>query len=239
MIERHLQKLRARHDISDEEEAVVRASVSEIRRYRPDETIAPSHTPLGVSNILVSGLACRAKDLADGRRQITELQTPGDYMDLHSFTLKQLDHEVIALTACDVAIIPHPRLLEITERHPHLTRIYWFGTNLDAAIHREWVLSLGRRSALESLAHLFCELYVRLDLVGLVLDSRYPLDITQAQLAECLGMTPVHVNRTLQQLRSEGLVEFRDGWVAVHNFARLSETAQFDPAYLYLKPRRR
>jgi CRP-like cAMP-binding protein len=237
VIERHLMKLRARDHINAEEEAVIRASVTATRRYRADETIVAAHERVRVCTILLSGVACRARDFDDGRRQITELHVAGDYMDLHSFTLKTLDHEVLALSDCTVALVPHEAVQRITEEWPHLARVYWFSTNVDAAIHREWAVSLGRRNALESMAHLFCELHARLGLVDLVASDGYDLPLTQADLAECLGMTSVHANRTLKDLRRDGLADFRDGRVTIPNVPRLRAAAQFDPAYLYLERR--
>lgn len=239
MIERHLMKLRARDDISPEEEAAIRGTIVDVREVRADTRLVRAHEPLEVSNILLDGIACRYKDLRDGSRQISELHVAGDYMDLHSFTLKYLDHEVLALTDCRYAVIPHERLREITEAFPHLTRVYWFATNLDAAVHREWQLSLGRRSALARLAHLFCELEVRLGLVGLAAGGRYGLPLTQTDLAECLGLTSVHVNRTLKDLREGGLVEFQNREVRILDSAGLRATAEFDPSYLYLDKRPR
>jgi CRP-like cAMP-binding protein len=239
MIERHLMKLRARDEVDAEEEEAIRGTVAEVREYRSREVIVRSHRALETSNILLSGVACRQKDLSDGRRQITELHVDGDYTDLHSFTLKSLDHEVMALTDCTLAVIPHERLQEITRRFPHLTRVYWFATNLDAAIHREWALSLGRRNAAERMAHLFCELHVRLGLVGLVDGESYALALTQNDLAECLGLTSVHVNRTLMQLREDGMLEFRGGRVTIRDLPRLQALAEFDESYLYLERRPR
>ena len=140
----------------------------------------------------------------------------------------------MALTDCRVALAPHSALTEITEKMPHLTRLYWFSTNLDAAIHREWVLSLGRRSALSRTAHLFCELQARLELVDMADKSGYALPLNQTDLAECLGLTPVHVNRSLRRLREDGLVTFRGGRVDLHDLDGLKKVAEFDPAYLYL-----
>ena len=239
MIEKHLMKLRARDSISAEEEEVIRASVSETITVRARGIVARAHQPMAVSTILLSGLSCRRKDMADGRSQITEIHAPGDYTDLHSFTLKYLDHDVVAITQCKFAVVPHERLKSITERFPHLTRVLWFGTNLDAAIHREWELSLGRRDAGGRMAHLFCELYVRLNLVGLADGFTYDLPVTQETLADALGLTPVHVNRTLQQLRSEGNVQFERGRVTISDWEALQRSADFDPAYLYLDRRSR
>jgi CRP-like cAMP-binding protein len=235
VIEKHLLKLRARGDVSDEEEAVLRGLVSEIRSVPAKTTIIHAGDVLAVSTLLLEGLMCRYKDLSNGQRQITEMHVAGDFVDLHSFTLKRLDHNIMALTACRIAIVPHERLTRLTEEHPHLTRMYWFSTNLDAAIHREWELSLGRRSALSRTAQFFCELHVRLGLVGLADRTGYPLGITQIDLAECLGMTSIHINRTLKELREQDVVEFRRGRVAIGDLDALRRIAEFDPAFLYLE----
>jgi CRP-like cAMP-binding protein len=239
MIEKHLMKLRARDDISAEEEQAIRDAVGEVKDYPADKTFIRAGEVLNHSTLLLDGLACRYKDLRDGQRQITELHVAGDFADLHSFTLKRLDHQLMTLTPCRVALVPHERLKAITRDHPHLTRVFWFSTNLDAAIHREWELSLGRRSAISRVANLFCELQVRLGLVGLVEETDYDLDLTQADLAECLGLTSVHINRTLKELRERGLVEFRAGRVTIGDFEGLARIAEFDPAYLYLERRAR
>lgn len=239
MIDRHLMKLRARDDINAEEERALRAAAGELVRYPADTTIIPAGKVLHASTLLIEGMLGRYKDLRSGERQITELHVPGDFADLHSFTLKFLDHSIMTLTPCTVVQVPHEKLRAITEAHPHLARVLWFMTNLDAAIHREWVVSLGRRSALKRAAHLFCELQVRLAIVGLASERDYALPITQAVLAECLGLTPVHVNRVLRELRERGLVEFRGGRVTISDLASLRDLAEFDPAYLYLGKRPR
>jgi len=232
-------KLRARDEVSAEEEAAIRAAVGEIREHGADQTIVRAGEVVRHSTLLLEGLMCRYKDLRSGERQITELQVAGDFLDLHAFTLKRLDHSVMTLTPCRVAIVPHERLTEITERFPHLTRVYWFTTNLDAAIHREWVLSLGRRTAIARVAHLFCEMLARLSLVGLADGDSYELKLTQTDLAECLGLTAVHINRTLKDLREQGLVEFRGSRVQIFDLAGLQRVAEFNSAYLYLEHRPR
>lgn len=235
MIDYHLRRLRARDRVSAEEEEAIRSLVSEVREYPADYLAIPADKPLEFSTLLLSGLMCRYKDLPSGVRQVTELHVPGDFADLHSFTLKRLDHHVGTLTRCQVGLVPHDRLLRMTEEMPHLTRLYWFSTNLDAAIHREWEVSLGRRSALERMAHLFCEMEIRLEVVGLSNGGRFDLQLTQEELAECLGITSVHVNRTLQQLREDEVVEFRSGQVTIHDREQLHRIAAFDPSYLYLE----
>lgn len=239
MIEAHLRKLRARDDVSADEEAAIRAAIGEVREVPADTTLIRAGDLLGHSVMLLDGFLCRFKDLRDGSRQISELHVAGDFADLHGFTLKRLDHSVMALTRCRVALVPHERIRAITEAHPHLARLWWFTTNMDAAIHREWVLSLGRRSALARVAHLFCELRVRLAVVGFADERGYALPLTQTDLAECLGLTAVHVNRVLRELREAGLVEFRGRRVTIHDLRGLERAAEFDPGYLYLEPQPR
>lgn len=230
----HLQKLRARFELSEAEERCIRGLVDQTASYRANQTAIRTGQPLTHSTVLLEGIMARHKDLKSGVRQITELQVPGDFTDLHGFTLKRLDHDVVAMTDCRVALIPHERLKQLTEEQPRLTRIYWFGTNLDAAIHREWELSLGRRQGVARMAHLFCEINVRLALVGLSEGNSYDFPLSQAELGECLGQTAVHVNRTLQQLRDTGAVEFKNGRVEIFDFDGLAALAGFDPYYLYL-----
>src|SRR4029079_5167189 len=188
-IESHLLKCRARDAISREEEAFVRAGVKDTLTVAANRIAVPEGKPIGFSTILVSGIAARRKDMRDGRRQYTELHVPGDFTDLHSFTLKHLDHDIVALSNCTFAVVPHEHLKAMTERFPHLTRVYWFGPNLDACIHREWELSLGSRSAIASMAHLFCELNVRLEIVELARDGVYDFPISQQELGEMIGIT--------------------------------------------------
>jgi CRP-like cAMP-binding protein len=228
-------KLRARDEISAEEEQAICGCIADIRDYPADTVIVRAGEPLDVSLLLLDGLLARAHQLREGERQITELHVAGDFADLHSFTLKRLDHDVVTMTRCKIAIVPHDRLKAMTEAHPHLARVYWFGTNLDAAIHRSWEVSLGRRRASPRMAHLFCELHIRLGLVGLATDEGFNLPLTQDELADCMGLTAVHVNRTLKELRERELVEFRSGKVIITDLAGLRELAEFDPSYLYLE----
>lgn len=237
MIENHLRKLRARTNLSSAEEQAVRGLVGKIKTFPAGAVAIREGQQLDQSTLLLDGFMCRYKDLRSGLRQIIEIHVAGDFADLHSFTLKHLDHNVGALTRCTVAMVPHALLKELTEQQPHLMRVYWFMTNLDAAIHREWAVSLGRRTALSRMAHFFCEMRVRLGLVGLVDEQSYLLPLTQAQLGECLGLTGVHVNRTLKQLRNIGPVEFRNGRVTISDWDALKGIAEFDERYLYLDRR--
>jgi CRP-like cAMP-binding protein len=187
--------------------------------------------------MLLDGIACRYKDLRSGKRQISEIHVAGDFVDLHSYTLKRLDHNIMSLTRCEVTMVPHERIQEIVEAFPNLAWVYWFATTLDAAIHREWELSLGQRSGVARLAHFFCELHTRLEVVGLAQGPSFPLAISQSELGECIGLTVVHTNRCLKELRERGLVTFQQGVVAISDAEGLKQLGEFDPAYLYLGSR--
>ena len=234
MIEAHLKKLRQRVDISSEEEREIRAVVAETRRVPADQIVVRAGDQLDVSLMLLEGWLVRHKDMRGGERQITEVHVAGDFADLHAFTLKKLDHDVFSLTECELGVVPHERLSSLFERHPRLGTVYWFMTNVDAAIHREQILSMGRRSAIGRMAHLFCELYIRLETVGRASEHRFDFPLTQRELSECLGLTVVHANRTLQELRRRELVEVENRQVRIIDPRGLESMAEFDPLYLYL-----
>jgi CRP-like cAMP-binding protein len=236
MIDRHIARIRVRHRLDAVEEQAIRSVIGSARDVPARQTFIEAGTRLDHSILILDGLAARYKDLRDGQRQITALHVPGDFADLHSFTLKRLDHSLIALTDCRTAAVPHARIAELVEQFPRIGRLYWFSTNLDASMHREWVLSMGIRDALARIAHLFCELQVRFQLVGLGDADGYMLDLSQAELGECCGLTSVHVNRSLRRLREMGVLTFRAGRVAITDAAALQRIAEFDPDYLYLHP---
>lgn len=239
VLQRLLMKLRARDVLTGGEEELVRDSIATVETAPQDKLIVKAGVTLSQSILLVEGLVCRYKDLADGQRQIMEIHVPGDFIDLHGFLLKRLEHHLGSLTPVRLATVPHEKLRAITERHPHLARMLWFSTLLDAAIHRERILSVGRRSAISRIAHLICELYLRLEVIGLAEDGRYRLPLTQTDLADASGLTAVHVNRMLKQLRDQNLLTFRHGDVVIHEWDRLQRLAEFDDGYLYLERRPR
>ncbi len=235
MLERLFLKLKQRDDLAEFEQQALDSAVSEVRDVSEGDTLVHAGDLLHVSMVLLDGIVGRLRDLSDGRRQIIELHVPGDFFDLHGFVLKRLEHSIDALTPARIAIVPHDRLKVITERWPHLARLLWTSTLLDAAIHREKILSIGRRSAISRLAHLLCELQVRLQVVGLTQGHSYALPLTQAQIADASGLTQVHVNRTLKDLRDRGLVTVRGGMVAIANWNAMVDVAEFTDDYLYLE----
>lgn len=224
------------HDmLSSEEKRVLESMISRMREFRADEDIVSQGSRLTESNLLLEGFAARYKILMNGRRQITALHVIGDFVDLHSHLLKKLDHGVIALTPCHVAVVSHDNIRRITESHPHLTRLLWLSTLIDGATHREWLVAMGRRSALGHFAHLICELFLRLQAVQRTDGHSFQLPVTQAELGDTLGISTVHVNRVVQELRTERLITWQGDVVTILDWDRLIQVADFDPTYLYLE----
>lgn len=204
------------------------------RAYEPGEEIIPQFSQPGSSTLVVSGLAARIVQLKGGDQQVTALHLPGDFVDLHSFLLRRLDHSVVALTPCSVTSVPHGDLARTTEAHPRLTRGLWFLTLVDAAIHRQWLTVVGRRPAVGRAAHMMCELYLRFQDVGLAGDNRFELSLTQGTIGDALCITTVHANRTIQSLRRAGLLQWSQGLVQILDWEGLSRVGEFDPTYLQL-----
>jgi CRP-like cAMP-binding protein len=233
-IDLFINKLRARHELSRDEEAALRSMRWSERGYERNQVMVRSGEELKHSMLLLNGFAVRSKLAADGSRQIVETNIAGDFVDLHGFILRRLEHEISAASPCAMALAPHDELRRVTEAFPRLTRVLWFQTLVDASIHREWMLALGKKRSRARIAQFFCEMNARLKIVGLTSDGGYKLPFNQLELADITGMTPVHLNRSLKELREAGLVTFRHGRVELHDLKGLTRDAQFDPAYLHI-----
>ncbi|TXN67603.1 helix-turn-helix domain-containing protein [Methylobacterium sp. WL6] len=224
--------------------ALSEADEALLERISAPSRIVPSQTdlaregdaPQGVFLIL-EGIACRHKVRATGTRQITAYLVPGDLCDLDVALLDAMDHSITTLSACRVVLIPPRTVVEVMESHPRIARALRMTTLVDEATLREWLVNVGCRSALERLAHLFCELRIRLQVVGLAEDDSYDLPLTQLDLADTTGLSNVHLNRTLQELRRSGLIEFRGKRVRILDLPRLRALAEFKPNYLHLGER--
>lgn len=234
MIELLIRKLVQRDRLDPDEKEYLAQSFARVESFDARELLVRQGEPLKYSILLLEGFVCRRRDLADGSRMILEIHVPGDFLDLQGFVLKHLEHDVAALTPVRIALVPHTRLVELTERWPHLTRMLWFTTLVDAAIYRERIATIGRRPAIARVAHLFCELHARLDVAQLVDRNSYAFPVVQADIADATGLTPIHVNRMLKKLRDDGVMTFRDGHVQIHDLHRLADIADFDPAFLFL-----
>ncbi|TGQ32509.1 MULTISPECIES: Crp/Fnr family transcriptional regulator [unclassified Mesorhizobium] len=221
------------HDfVSDAEKALLAGAMSFERAFSPGQDLVSAGSRPTYSTLILEGLAARYKVLEDGGRQFTSLQVPGDFADLHAFLLKNMDHGIMALSPCRVIFAEHARLRVITEQAPHLTRLLWLNTLVDGAIHREWIVAMGRRSKTAHLAHLICELFVRLQVVKRTNGMSFELPLSQAELADVLGLSVVHMNRVIGALRKVGVVSWANHVVTILNWDRLQEIAEFDPTYL-------
>jgi CRP-like cAMP-binding protein len=216
------------------ERARLEGAISEVRPIAARSTLVHKGEALEHSTLLLRGFLSRHTDDRRGHRQLVSLHVPGDLVDLHAFPMKQLDHDVAALTDAEVAILPHPAIKAVTEADPGLARKLWFATLLDSAMHRAWIFRLGRLDASGRVSHFFAETGSRLQAVGLGTLRRFPLPLTQADVGDACGMTSVHVSRVLKFLRDNGICTFREGEVIVADQAGLFKSAQFDPSYLYL-----
>lgn len=225
---------RLRHSLSAGERRLLEGLVVETRAIEAGAIMLSRGELVNHSTILIDGYMMRTGH--DGsRRFILGLQVPGDFVDLHGFALKRLDHNLVAAGPVRVGIVPHERLEEVMQNEPHLARILWFATLLDAAIHREWIMKLEQLTAARRVAHVFAELWQRLEQVGLSRTDSVRTPLIQADLADMCGTTAIHMNRALAQIRKEGIGELRRGTLYVPDRRRLEEFGMFDPSYLYGK----
>ena len=185
-------------------------------------------------HLVLDGWACRYKQLPDGKRQIVSLFVPGDFCDVNIYILRQMDHSIGAITRLKVAMIGPDEMNALTAERPRITQALWWHELVTTAIQREWTLNIGQRSAYERLGHLLVELYLRLKTVGKARDGACDFPLTQNDLADATGLTAVHVNRTLQELRRDRLIELERKQLRVLDLERLMDVSMFNPNYLHL-----
>ncbi|HEY9013030.1 MAG TPA: Crp/Fnr family transcriptional regulator [Devosia sp.] len=224
-----------RDTLTDEERRALLGIAEATKVYPAGTDVVREGDRVTRSTLVVDGFATRYRMMQDGERQITNIHIAGDFVDLHSFLLKVMDHSVGALSDCTMVTFAHDDLREVTSQYPHLTRLLWLSTLLDSAINREWIVSLGRLSALQRLAHLVCELYVRLQVVGRARDNSLTVPITQVELGDTLGISSVHVNRVLQEMRERNLVTWKGPRIDILDWDALAAAAEFDVRYLHLE----
>lgn len=221
--------------LSDEDRRVLQTLTSEpVHRYEPGTDIVREGDAPQTVRLVLSGWAYRYKQLPDGHRQVVALFLPGDLFDYNVFVLSEMDHSIGALCAVTLVEIPPAAVEAMMAACPRVTRALWWESLVNAAVQREWMLNLGRRMAPERLAHLFCEVFYRLRAIGLTQGDSCEMPLTQADLADVIGMTSVHVNRVLQTLRRQKLVELRGRRLTIPDLPALERAAQFNPNYLHL-----
>lgn len=185
-------------------------------------------------HLLLTGLAARSKTLADGKRQIMAFLVPGDLCDVEVFVLRAMDHDIVAMSDTTCLLIPADVIEGLLTESSNITKALWWSTMVDSGILREWIIDHGRRDAREQIAHLFYEMLIRHRIAGETTDNTFFFPITQDDLADATGLTPPHVNKTLQDLRAAGLVEFRNKALSVLDTQRLSKAAKYESGYLHL-----
>lgn len=231
--------LSARDKLDEEECEIVGQIVAYSQKFIAGTDLVREGSEPSESCLLLDGFAARYHLLADGSRNISAIHVSGDFLDLHSLLLSPMDHSVVALSDCTVSMVPHKLLRGLTNTHPHLARLLWLSTLIDAAMHRRWLMAAGRLSAIGRIAHFLCEIYVRLETVNRADGQRFRLPMTQSQLSDAMGLSVVHINRTLQELRQRNLIRWEANLVEIRDWAGLKSLAQFDATYLNLEPRPR
>lgn len=227
-----IRKLEQFGKLSSSERQILENLPIDVRQVGADQDLGRDGQRSSHCLLLLNGMVCRYRTMQDGQRQIMSFHFPGDILDLSGLLLGRLDHCIGTLTPVEVAPIAHTTLLGWIEQHPGLGRMLWQDTLVDAAVFREWVVNVGRRPALARIAHLLCEVVTRLQAAGLE-EQASSLPITATELADSTGLSVVHVNRVLQELRAKRLVQACDGMLAVLDWGGLRHAAGFDPDYLH------
>lgn len=212
----------------------LRRACSEVVEIPGGVLVTRAGAPLGTSALLLDGLMMRNATDRTGESQMVALQVPGDFVDLHGLPLGRLDHDVLTVSRSRLALFPHEALMEIAAADAEDARALWGLTLVDAAIHRHWTFRTGKLRALAGMANFMCEMQLRMELCGRCRDGRFALPLTQRQLAEACGLSNVHVNRTLRELREAGICAMRDGEVQILDRAEAARIGRFDPGYLFL-----
>lgn len=230
-------RLRAIASLSDADAATIERLPIRLQNLADGHDVVHEGDRLENCCMVVDGYLIRHKIGPRGERQIVSWHVPGDVPDLYSLHLGAMDHNITSLGPAVVGFIPHEPLLSMLSASPSLTHILWRETLVDSAMFREWVVSLGKRDAIARIAHTLCELMTRLRVVGLAPEDRFTFPASQTDVADATGMTPVHANRMIQQLRARRLIEWEGSEVRILDLAGLKVLAEFEDAYLHLRPR--
>ena len=226
-------RLRALTSLSEGELKQVEDASTAASDVAAHADIVPEGHGTGHLHVLAAGWACRYKLLPDGRRQICALVLPGDLCDMDGYLLRHVHYGVATLTPCRVAAIPHATLRSMIDREPAIRDVFWWLTFLENSVSTQWTVCLGRMSTQERLAHLLCEIADRLETAGMIAGATVPFPLTQEELADVLGVSPVHVNRTLQELRAAGLITLDGRQLVIHDQQGLAGIGCFSTSYLH------
>lgn len=231
-----VRRLRSSSGLSEEEIRDIHALPINVKEYPAERAVVSDGERAAESCLIVEGFCARSKTIADGKRQILSIHIPGEIPDLMSLFLHVMDHDLMTLTPCTLGFIRHEALRRLHRRRPELAERFWRDTLIDAAMFREWIVNVGQRPAPARLAHVMIELRERLKVIGRVAGDGFEMPLTQEQIGDALGITAVHANRVIKQLRQDGIVDFHRGRVTVLSEDRLLELADFDDRYLHQSP---
>jgi len=233
--DRLIRKLESTSDLTAEDALALRGLPLKTRRVEGEEEVVREGDRPSDCCLLVEGMLVRQKTTPSGRRQIMSVHVPGDLPDLQSLHLDTMDHAISAVGPGTVAFIPNAAVKDFLQRRPRLAEAFARDALIDAAIHREWLCNIGARSAYQRTSHLLCEVFLKMKAVGLATERQCPFPLTQRDLADCMGLSSVHVNRTLQQLRMEELIQLSDKLLTIFDLEALQSAGEFDPTYLHLR----
>jgi CRP-like cAMP-binding protein len=233
-----VRKLETHAALDDKDRQAILALPHTVRTFEQQGYIMREGDAPGVAAVLISGFAFRQKLTGDGSRQIVALHIAGDALDFQNLYLDESDHNVQALTRAQVALIVRSDAHELVASHPAIGRALFVNALVEASISREWILNVGRRPATSRVAHVLCELAVRLEAQGLASHYGYELPMTQEQLADVVGLTSVHVNRTLKALQAAGLIQRDRRKVSFPDWQALRDVGDFNQRYLHLSPQK-
>ena len=234
-MDRFVAKLRSRQALSEQDEQLLREADWAQRRFTRHEVIVEAGAELNHAHLLLSGFAARSQEDSAGNRQIVGVCVAGDLLDIHGVVLGRMEQEIFALSACEVASIPHDKVRALSLSSVGLLRTFALQGAIDNSIQAAWIQALGTKRGTAKIAHIFCEMQLRLAVVGIATQMGFPMPLSQQELADYSGMTHVHLNRCLKELREARLLSFAQGWAKVEDWEALKALARFDEAYLNLR----
>lgn len=237
-LSRFLDRLLSRSELSNEERDAVLGVTSHANQVRANYDIVSPGQTVDHACLVAHGLVARYEQMNDGQRQLTAFHIPGDMCDLHSVPWPMAEWGLLALSTTTVVNVPHHELLALAIRFPNIALAFWRDTTADASILAKWIGNLGHRDARQRLAHIICETGFRLEHAGLGSRDAFWFGVTQDNLADALGLTAVHVNRTMQAMRAEGLIRTDSRTIYIDDWDRICAVAGFDPNYLLLENRK-
>lgn len=235
---RFIDKLNGFANLSTAEVASLTAATAAPVSYGPKHDLIREGDRPGPVFVVLDGWVCRYKILPSGSRQVLAYLMPGDSCDLHIGLLEEMDHSIQTITPAVVATIERLEMDQIMDKHPGIAKAMYVGQLIDEGTMRAWITSMGRRASIERVAHLMCELYLRARDIGLTLEPRFALPLSQSMLADSLGMTPVHLNRVMRELRNCGAMTLQRGSLIIEDPIKLIKIAGFDENYLHRRMRK-